>query len=156
MQTQPPATVSSYLAGQVRKQTLPRIQPGTEASMARPALKRLMLPQGELAQLLDGSRAIRFLAFVELRAGTQRGNHFHKKKEEYFYLIAGRVDLWVEDVVTKARQRIPLEPGDLAFGPTGVAHTIAVLDAGEAVEFSEAPFDPQDTFRYRVGDPQSD
>jgi mannose-6-phosphate isomerase-like protein (cupin superfamily) len=142
--------LTSYLSGQVRKLALAGIQPGSMAQA--PALKRLILPQGELAQLLDGSQAMHYLAVVELRPGTVRGNHFHKNKGEYVYLITGRADLRVEELQTKAQEKIPLGPGDLAFVSTGVAHRIEVLEAGDAVEFSEAPFDPGDTYRYVLHD----
>jgi mannose-6-phosphate isomerase-like protein (cupin superfamily) len=136
-----------YLGGRMRKQALPQFNgsPGPGA----PPLKRLLLPQGELAQLLDAEQSIRYLAFVELREGTVRGNHFHKVKQEFIYLIQGQALLLVEDTQSKAQDRVPMEPGELVFIPTGVAHRLEVLKAGQAVEFSETRFDPGDIYPYQ-------
>ena len=111
-------------------------------------LKRLMLPQGELAQVHNGEPPIHYLAFIELREGTQRGNHFHRVKEEFVYLLSGEVRLLVEDIESKAREIVPLNTGDLVFIPVGVAHTLDVVKAGQAIEFSAARFDATDIHRY--------
>ena len=148
MERDPAPALKLYLGGRVRKQALPRFDgpPGPSA----PPLKRLLLPQGELAQLLDTEQSIRYLAFIELRDGTVRGNHFHKTKQEFIYLIRGRALLLVEDTQSKAQDRAPMEPGDLIFIPTGVAHRLEVLQTGQAVEFSETRFDPTDTYPYQL------
>src|SRR5436305_702140 len=79
------------LGGKVRKQALAVVQPPSVAES--PTLKRLMLPQGELAQFYDGDEGIRYIAQIELQAGSVRGNHYHKAKEEWVYLISGEVNL---------------------------------------------------------------
>ena len=107
-----------------------------------------MLPQGELAQFHNSEQPIHYLAFIELRAGTQRGNHFHRIKQEFIYLLSGEVRLIVEEIESKARDIVPLQTGDLVFIPTGVAHTLDVVKTGQAIEFSEARFDPADIHRY--------
>jgi hypothetical protein len=136
---------STYLGGKVWKQTLAWVEPPTPPNA--PTLKRLLLPQGELAQFYDGADGIRCLACIELRAGTVRGNHYHKVKAEYVYVIRGRVELIVEEVVSTGRVAILLETGDLAFIETGVAHALRVIEPGHAIEFSPAPFDPVDIHR---------
>ena len=89
-----PMTESKFLAGKVSKWTLPVVeQPPSPLK-----LKRLLLPQGELANIYDAEEGIRFLTFLELRAGSVRGNHCHKVKEEFFYVIQGEVALLVQDV----------------------------------------------------------
>jgi hypothetical protein len=59
---------SSFLNGKVLKRSLPELHLplGPDA----PVLKRLMLPQGELAQFYDAEEGIRYLAFIELRPGA--------------------------------------------------------------------------------------
>jgi hypothetical protein len=100
---------AKYLAGKVVKRSLPTItgRPGPDA----PALKRLLLPQGELAQILDSEEGIRYLAAFELRAGGIRGNHYHKAKEEWIYVVQGRLNVAVQDIQTSARAAVPLAPG---------------------------------------------
>src|SRR5262245_47891745 len=123
-----PMTASTWLEGKVWKQTLGLVQPPTPSDA--PALKRLLLPQGELAQFYDGAEGIRYLACIELRPGTARGNHYHKVKAEYVYVIRGKVELIVEEVGSGGRVGIALETGDLAFIQTGVAHALRVIEPG--------------------------
>lgn len=136
------------LGGRVRKQTLPIVQPPSNPES--PTLKRLMLPQGELAQFYDGEEGIRYIAQIELQAGSIRGNHYHKVKEEWVYLISGEVNLVVEDLESKAREATLLTAGDLIFIKTGVAHALQVTKSGQAIEFSTARFDPADIYRHKL------
>jgi len=138
--------VTEFLNGKVRKQSLPEFELPVAADA--PTVKRLLLPQGELAQFYDANEGMRYLAFIELRAGSVRGNHFHKVKEEWVYMIRGEVLLIVEDVESKAREFVPLRAGDLAVIRTEIAHVLQVLEAGQAVEFSTARFDPLDIHRF--------
>ncbi len=134
------------LCGKVSKLTLPVIQP--PSGPGTPILKRLALPQGELAQFYDDQEGIRYIAFIELLAGAPRGNHYHMIKEEWIYLVRGTLSLIVEDIVSKARDSFSLVAGDLVRISTGVAHTLQIVDAGQAIEFSTARFDPKDIYRY--------
>ncbi len=123
---------------------LPLVTPG-EPEL--PLLKRLALPQGELAQLYDADEGIRYLAWIELKPGSLRGNHYHRRKPEFFYLLAGGVELTVEEVSSGQRAEIPIAVGDLVFISPEIAHTYRPLAAGHAVEFSAARFDAADTIR---------
>src|SRR5215467_11047121 len=90
------------LGGKVTKCTLPVVQPSPTPDSR--ILKRLMLPQGELAQFYDGDEGIRYIAQIELQAGSIRGNHFHKVKREWIYIMSGELTLIVEDLESKARE----------------------------------------------------
>lgn len=140
------AAERTFLGGKVRKLTLPVIQgrPGNTA----PRLKRMLLEQGELAQFYTGDEGMRYLAFVELRAGTVRGNHYHKIKREWIYVISGELSLVVKDVASGTRDEFTMACGDLAFIPTHVAHALHVREPGQAIEFSPAAFDPADSYSY--------
>jgi len=139
---------STFLSGKVLKKTLPAFDgpPGSDA----PLLKRLLLPQGELAQFHDADEPIRYMAFLELRDGTLRGNHYHELKEEFFYLIQGEVELVVIDLDSGQRESIPMISGDLAFIRQRVAHAFKVRKPGQAIEFSGHRYDPRDTYRHLV------
>jgi hypothetical protein len=73
---------TTLLNGKVLKRSLPLLQLplGPDA----PALKRLLLPQGELAQFYDAEQGIRYMAFIKLLPGQVRGNHYHKVKKNWF------------------------------------------------------------------------
>jgi mannose-6-phosphate isomerase-like protein (cupin superfamily) len=140
--------LGSFLNGKVLKRSLTAIQ-GRPAPGA-PRLKRLLLDQGELAHFWDGDTPIHYLAFVELRAGAFRGNHFHRVKRELFYVISGEALLSVEDIATRQRAEVPLRPGDLAEISVEIAHAFTTVAPGHAIEFSEAKFDAADVQPFRV------
>jgi len=141
-------TETDYLAGKVVKRSLPVIsgRPGPDA----PALKRLMLPQGELAQIYDSEEGLRYLAVMETRVGSDRGNHYHKVKEEWIYVLQGKVLVDVQDIQTHARASALLGKGDLLFIQTGIAHLLRTVEPGQAIEFSKARFDAADTFPFTL------
>lgn len=135
-----------FLNGKVRKRSLPAFELPLAADA--PTVKRLLLSQGELAQFYDADEGVKYLAFIELRAGSIRGNHYHKVKEEWVYIIAGEAALIVEEIQSQERQSVPMRTGDLAVIATGIAHAIKVEKAGQAVEFSAARFDASDIHKY--------
>ena len=139
-------SAATYLNGKVRKQTLPAFELPLPAEA--PTMKRLLLAQGELAQFYDADEGVRYLAFIELRPDTVRGNHFHNVKVEWVYIIAGEVLLVAEEVATKTRESVPLRTGDLAIVQTGIAHALQVIKRGLAVEFSTTRFDPLDIHKF--------
>ncbi len=109
-----------------------------------------MLPQGELAQFYDGDEGIRYIAQIELQSGSVRGNHYHKAKCEWVYMMSGEVTLIVEDLESNRRETMQLISGDLAFIQTGVVHALQVTKSGQAIEFSIARFDPADIYRHKL------
>jgi quercetin dioxygenase-like cupin family protein len=141
-------TETALLGGKVTKYTLPLVQPSSTPD-AR-ILKRLMLPQGELAQFYDGDEGIRYIAQIELQAGSVRGNHYHKVKQEWVYMMSGEVTLVVEDLESKARETALLLAGDLAFIQIGVVHALQVTKSGQAIEFSTSRFNPADIYRHKL------
>jgi quercetin dioxygenase-like cupin family protein len=141
---------TTFLAGKVRKQSLPVLTGGSGPDV--PLLKRLMLAQGELAQFHDDNEGMRYIALIELLPAQVRGNHYHRQKQERIYVMRGELMLLVEDTATGARCSVPLRAGDLAAIAPGVAHAIQPVTAGLAVEFAPERFDAADTVRFAVAD----
>ncbi len=137
---------TEYLAGAVKKWSLPVIT-GPSGPDA-PALKRLLLPQGELAQVYNADEGIRYMAVVETRVGFARGNHYHKVKQERIYVLRGEVVAIVEDIQTRARAEVPLRTGDLLLIQPGIAHALQTVEPGQAIEFGQVCFDAADIFTY--------
>lgn len=137
---------STYFDGRVTHWILPTYhQPtGPEA----PLLKRLLLPQGELAQFYDGDDAIHYMALIELKAGGVRGNHYHHRKIEYVYVISGSLDLALQEIPIGRTETVSLKPGQLVRIQTEIAHALKTTEPGLAVEFSPARFDASDTIRH--------
>jgi mannose-6-phosphate isomerase-like protein (cupin superfamily) len=136
----------TFVGGKVQKWSLPVIHGAP--SVDSPTLKRLVLPQGELAQFYDGEQGIRYIAFAELKPESVRGNHYHNVKEEFVYVVSGETLLVVEDIQSKERASTDLKAGDLVFIPTRIAHALRPIQSGQAVEFSSAKFDAADVHRF--------
>ena len=116
-----------------------------------PTLKRLLLPQGELAQIHDSDEGVHYMAVVETLVGGVRGNHYHKVKEERIYLLQGELLLLAEDVQTNERVSVRLQTGDLLLIETGIAHVLRTVEPGHAIEFSQARFNPADIYPFPLG-----
>ena len=131
--------------GKVLKRSLPVYHGPPPSGVVGP--KRLLLSQGELANVYDADEGLRYAALIEMRVGTVRGNHVHRVKEEIVYVISGRLELVVQELPKGERVAIELVPGDLALISTGIAHAIKPLEEGLAIEFSKTRFDPLDAER---------
>jgi hypothetical protein len=140
---------SEYLAGKVVKWSLPVIsgRPGPDA----PTLKRLFLSQGELAQVYDSDDGIRYLAVIEARMGSIRGNHYHKIKEEWIYVLQGELLVLVQDIKNNEHAPVSLRTGDMLRIQTSIAHLMRTVEPGQAIEFSKARFSAADIFPFPLG-----
>jgi quercetin dioxygenase-like cupin family protein len=69
--------------------------------------------------------------------GQQPPLHRHREDDEGFYLLEGKLTLWV------GPERIELEPGQFALAPHGIPHTYRVesKEARWLVTSSDASFD---------------
>jgi quercetin dioxygenase-like cupin family protein len=137
----------NLLSGKVRVCALPVLHP-PDGGMTDP--RRIALDRGELAVLTDGKTSISHLAYVELKQQALRGNHFHKLRNEYFYMIAGEAELVVEDTTSKTRDKALIRAGDLVFITPGIAHAFVPLTPGHGIEFAHEPFDASDVYKYTV------
>jgi mannose-6-phosphate isomerase-like protein (cupin superfamily) len=144
----PAMNEKSFLEGKVRQSSLPVFHNASPALAAGP--KRLLLAQGELANFYDGLQGIRYMAFIELRPGGIRGNHFHRVKKEHVYLISGEVLMVAQDGKEGTPVSIMLNEGDLVTIETGIAHALKPLRAGSAIEFSETSFDAADVHGFKL------
>ena len=132
------------LGGKVEVRTLREVDPGAPRSEVQ---VRIKAAGGELAVLSDNVVPASYLACVELRANIPRGNHFHKKRNESFYLIAGEAVLYLKDERSGERAQADLRTGDLVFIEPMVAHVFVPVSNGHAVEFSKEPFEASDVYR---------
>ena len=78
--------------------------------------------------------------------------HYHKIKDETFYLQFGKILLRVgwNDDISNAKEVI-LEPGDGFHIPTGLRHQMQALEDSDLLEFSTQHFD-EDSIRIIKGD----
>jgi len=139
---------TGYLSGKVRKRSLPVFTDPSQ--VAASAQKRLQLPQGELAQIYNEPTGMQYLAYIELLPDHPRGNHYHERKEEWVYLLKGKLSLTLEDIASKQRETLSCEAGDLIVISPLIAHAFTASEVGMALEFAGNQFDPGDIKRYML------
>jgi UDP-2-acetamido-2,6-beta-L-arabino-hexul-4-ose reductase len=111
------------------------------------ALKQDQIPDGQ---------SIRQIYVASIKPGCVRGNHYHKKRMEWFFLIGADAEIHLEDMETKekkviffsseAMQRVAVYPN--------VAHAVA-NKGSETVYLVSAQndiFDPndKDSFEHKI------
>ena len=118
-----------------------------------PRLNCWVKPKGELATI--STTETKFIAYIEFpEDGVPRANHFHKEKEEYLYLISGRVRCYFRraDALNETPNEIDAFAGDLISVQPGWSHAYLTIEPGHAIEFSPTPFAVilEDTFSDKV------
>jgi quercetin dioxygenase-like cupin family protein len=78
--------------------------------------------------------------------------HYHKIKDETFYLQSGLILLFYGNVDgLEDAETLVLEPGDKFHIPVGLRHQMVALEDSELFEFSTQHFD-SDSIRIHCGD----
>ncbi|RJR24516.1 hypothetical protein C4578_02755 [Candidatus Microgenomates bacterium] len=111
--------------------------------------------RGSLAEFLTRSELeegfpfghIYFVTFE--KKGVIRGNHYHAKKDEYFGLAMGKVEITIEDIKTKERKSFILDSEEdkftrLQIGPN-TAHAVESLsDKAVLIDYFPEPYNKED------------
>jgi quercetin dioxygenase-like cupin family protein len=86
------------------------------------------------------------------QSGKRCSWHYHKIKDEVFYLQSGKMMIYYsdDDDITKASQRV-LKPGENFHVYVGLRHQMVALADSELFEFSTQHFD-EDSYRVIKGD----
>jgi dTDP-4-dehydrorhamnose 3,5-epimerase-like enzyme len=93
---------------------------------------------------------------VSVEPMRTRANHYHKNKEEWLALAAGKIKVGLKDVVSGKYEEIILdsksETYEIIYIPPFVAHAVKNISNGEAtlIVFSKNPEDKEDTIPYEV------
>ena len=128
--------------------------PVLEQPPAQPILDgvRIKMPAGEAVPVWNGG-PWRFIAYLELLPGPGRwrGNHWHERKTEHFYVISGRLRGVIEDHDTGERLDTTLEEGTTLVIRPRSAHAFLGLERSQAIECSPLEFDATDAYAKVVG-----
>jgi dTDP-4-dehydrorhamnose 3,5-epimerase-like enzyme len=108
--------------------------------------KRWEEEKGEFVQI-SYLQEIRHLAFFELKRGFTRGSHFHKKKDEFFYVIRGRLRAVFLDMETSAKEEHILGKGDRLRVEPGCGHIFYGMEDSLVVEYSPQIYDKEDSYK---------
>ena len=123
--------------------------PVLDAPPAQPVLDgvRIRMAAGEAVPVFNGG-PWRFVAYLEFLPGTGawRGNHWHERKREEFYVIRGRLRALFEDMDTGERAETVLEQGDVLAIEPRCAHAFQALEYAQAIECSPFVFDAADAY----------
>src|SRR5258706_1590236 len=103
---------------------------------------RIISSNGEMSQISNGIPFV-FLLYIEflMHPNKIRGNHYHQKKDEFMYIIKGRLRAVYEDIDTNERQSMILEEGALVNVKPRCAHIYIPLEYTQAIEFSPNEYD---------------
>jgi mannose-6-phosphate isomerase-like protein (cupin superfamily) len=113
---------------------------------------RIRMAAGEAAPILNGG-PWRFVAYLEFLPGTGawRGNHFHERKRETFYVVTGRLRAVFEDVDSGERAETELSAGDLLVIEPRCAHAFTALEYAQVIEASPFEYDAADAHPFLLG-----
>jgi mannose-6-phosphate isomerase-like protein (cupin superfamily) len=116
--------------------------------------RRFFSNKGEMAQILNrANETFKLLVYWDLdsaRNGQERGHHYHARKTEYFYILSGEIELYVEDLETSEKKTLVLKAGSRLTISPRVAHAFRSLTYSQVLEYSPEPYDPSDTHPYKV------
>ena len=114
-----------------------------------PGAKRWTEERGEFVQIAYREE-MRHLAIFEIKRGFFRGDHFHKKKEEIFYVFDGKIRAIFVDMDTLQSEEKILEKGDRIRLKPLCGHIFRALDDTLIVEYSPQDFDPEDNYKMNL------
>ena len=108
--------------------------------------KRWVDEKGEFVQV-SYREDIGHVAFFELIEGQSRGNHYHERKEEIFYVISGKIRAHFMDMESGERQTAVLEKGMKIRVKTGTGHIFHGIENSYVIEYSPQYYDKEDAHK---------
>jgi dTDP-4-dehydrorhamnose 3,5-epimerase-like enzyme len=111
--------------------------------------KRWTEAKGEFVQI-SHQEEIRHLALFEIRKGFFRGSHYHRKKEEVFYIVRGRIRARFVDTETDEREESILEEGAKIRIEPLCGHLLEGVEDSIVVEYSPQFYDIEDNYRIEL------
>jgi dTDP-4-dehydrorhamnose 3,5-epimerase-like enzyme len=109
-----------------------------------PGAKRWEEERGEFVQIAY-QEAMYHLAAFQINKGFTRGNHYHEKKEEIFYIFQGKIKAIFLDIDTLQKEEKILEKGDKIRVKPRCGHLFHGLEDTLVVEYSPQVYEKQDT-----------
>lgn len=114
-----------------------------------PGAKRWEEERGEFVQVAY-EEAIRHLAAFEIRKGFSRGDHYHEKKEEIFYVFQGIIKATFIDMDTLQKEERILEKGDKIRVKPRCGHLFYGLEDTVVIEYSPQVYDKEDSYQINL------
>ncbi len=109
-----------------------------------PGAKRWEEERGEFVQVAY-QEEIHHLALFEIKEGYVRGNHYHQKKEEIFYIFRGKIKASFMDIDTLQREERILRRGDKIRIKPRCGHLFYGMEDTLVIEYSPQVYDQEDS-----------
>ncbi len=109
-----------------------------------PGAKRWEEERGEFVQVAY-QEEIHHLALFEIKEGCIRGNHYHQKKEEIFYIFRGKIKASFMDIDTLQREERILRRGDKIRIKPRCGHLFYGMEDTLVIEYSPQVYDQEDS-----------
>jgi dTDP-4-dehydrorhamnose 3,5-epimerase-like enzyme len=114
-----------------------------------PGAKRWEEERGEFVQIAYQESMCHLAAF-EIRKGYSRGNHYHEKKEEIFYVFQGKIKASLIDMDTLQKEEEILEKGNKIRVKPRCGHLFYGLEDALVIEYSPQIYDKADTYQVNL------
>ncbi len=73
--------------------------------------------------------------YLESKKNTTRGNHYHKKTIEGFFIIDGKIEVSILNLKSKKETKFIAQKGDSFYIEPFELHTFKILEASEWINF---------------------
>jgi dTDP-4-dehydrorhamnose 3,5-epimerase-like enzyme len=114
-----------------------------------PGAKRWEEERGEFVQIAY-QEGMYHLAAFEIRKGFSRGNHYHEKKEEIFYVFEGKIKASFIDMDSLEKEERILEKGDKIRVQPRCGHLFYGLENTLVIEYSPQVYNKEDNFKINL------
>jgi len=114
-----------------------------------PGAKRWEEERGEFVQVAY-KETMHHLAAFEIKKGYSRGEHYHERKEEIFYVFRGTIKASFIDMDTLQKDERILEKGDRIRVKTRCGHLFHGLEDALVIEYSPQVYDKEDTHKVNL------
>jgi dTDP-4-dehydrorhamnose 3,5-epimerase-like enzyme len=112
--------------------------------------KRWEEEKGEFVQIAY-QEEIHHLALFEIRRGFSRGNHYHRKKEQIFYVFRGKLRALFMDMESLQKEEKVLEKGEKIRMKPLCGHFFFALEDALLAEYSPQVYEEQDRYKINLG-----
>jgi dTDP-4-dehydrorhamnose 3,5-epimerase-like enzyme len=111
--------------------------------------KRWEEERGKFVQIAY-QEEIHHLALFEIRKGFTRGDHYHRKKEEIFYIFHGKLRALFMDMETLQKEERVLKEGDKIKMTPLCGHLFYGLEETWVVEYSPQVYEEEDSYKINL------
>lgn len=107
--------------------------------------------RGGLMEIINGEPGLQ-MNILYTKAGFVRGNHYHKRTKEFFFVLEGEIKFVTVDEDTKERHETVCPPGDRIEIPPTVRHALKSITDSTIIEYKNEAYNDEnpDTFPFEV------